>query len=127
MGIPEAWGIIFCCHQWFPVEEVDGPGGKKVEIIRKKMKCYAPFGKEYCTDSCNVTVDWIKDECTCGMNSMKGDMQRPAVLICKPLKGFYGTDGVEVPTGGGAPAAQEMGKAGGPTSAAVTVVVVAAP
>ena len=75
---------------------------------------YTPCGKEYWHESCCVTWDWMKDECTGGLYGYYSGLKQKRVLIIKPLKGMYGTEGEDLPTGD-APKQQEMTKAEGPT------------
>ena len=119
-GIPEAWGIIFCCCQLYPLEKID-VDGKKVKIIRKKIKIYTPCGSAHREDSWAKTKAWIITQATCKILKARQDMKDvmnkvPPALIIKPLAGWFGTAGVDMPTSSGAPAAQEMTAAGGPKS-----------
>ena len=82
IGIPESWGVIFCCCELYPGEDPpeglkDKFTGKDVkqEVIRQKSKKYKPCSKEHCGTGCGHTKDWILDEATCGLYGIFCDVK----------------------------------------------------
>lgn len=76
LGIPEAWGIIFCCCQLCPVDAPPEGSDEKIGTITQLCKCYTPCSKEHCDDTINVTCNWCKDEVTCGIYGFACDMRQ---------------------------------------------------
>lgn len=75
LGIPEAWGIIFCCCQLCPVNDPPEDTDEKIGTITDCCKCYSPCSGEHCSATKTLTCNWCKDELTCGIYGFACDMK----------------------------------------------------